>query len=131
MFKKLIYAGIFQSNCRNIRNRIPINFIVILIGIFGLFQIDSANAAQFNAGVAKVNITNTEPASIVNNSLYVKELVLDNGTTRAVIITLEAVAIRGIGSISSDYLSQVRSQIKEELNNEAAGEKRLILKSRS
>ena len=91
-------------------------FILLIIMVIGLFLNDTADGAELKAGVAKVNITNTKSAGLVNDSLYVKALVLDNGSTRLVIITVDAVAIGGIGSISNDYLVKVRSQIQKDLN---------------
>jgi hypothetical protein len=52
--------------------------------------------------------------------LYVKALVLRNAATTAVIATVDAVAIAEIGSIRNDYLANVRSRLREELNIEAA-----------
>ncbi len=91
-------------------------FLVMIIVVMELFLNGAADATQLKAGVAKVNITNTELAGLVNDSLYVKALVLDNGSTMAVIITVDAIAIGGIGSINNDYLVNVRSQIQEDLN---------------
>ena len=94
--------------------------IMIILAIELLLPIGTANAAQLKAGVAKVNITNTKSAGLINDSLYVKALVLDNGTTKVVIITVDAVAIGGIGSISNEYLAKVRSQIQKDLNIKSA-----------
>ena len=111
-------------------------FILTIIMIIGLFSNTAVNASQLKAGVAKVNITNTESIinptydkdriqfmgtgvlhpDLINDSLYVKALVLDNGTTKVVIITVDAIAIGEIGSISNEYLIKVRSQIQKDLN---------------
>ena len=69
------------------------------------------------AGVAKAIITDTE-AGPANDPLYTKALVLRSGTTTVVIATVDAVAIAEIGSIGNDYLANVRSHLKEELNLE-------------
>ncbi len=116
MLKKNIYIDEFLPNCRNSPNRFRLKILVMLIGVFGLLQVSTANAARLKAGVAKINITNLEAGGLVNDSLYVKALVLENGPIRAVIITVDAVAIGGIGSIGDDYLEKVRSQIQNELN---------------
>ncbi len=76
----------------------------------------TASAAPLKAGVAKVNITNTESAGLIHDSLYVKALVIEYGATRAVIISVDAVAIGEAGSISNDYLANVRSQVQKDLN---------------
>ena len=83
--------------------------------VCGLVSVGDANAAQLWAGVAKVDITNTE-AGLVNDRLYVKALVIKNDTATAAIVTVDAVAIAEIGSIRNEYLGKVRSQIEKELN---------------
>ncbi len=67
------------------------------------------------AGVAKVIITDPE-AGPANDPLYVKALALRSGAATAVIVTVDAVAIAEIGFIKNDFLANVRSQLKEELN---------------
>ena len=71
-------------------------------------------SAGLLAGVAKVDITNRE-AGPVNDPLYVKALVLKSGETTVVLVTVDAVAIGGIGPIPDDYLSKVRGQLHEGL----------------
>jgi len=74
----------------------------------------TAEAAQLQAGVAKVDITDrTVP---VNDPLYAKALVLRDEATTAVIITVDAVAIGEIGRIKNDFLANVRAQLQKELN---------------
>ncbi|MDR3622054.1 MAG: hypothetical protein P4L85_22080 [Paludisphaera borealis] len=73
-----------------------------------------ALAARLRAGVAKVDITNTE-AGPINDPLFVKALVIKDDATTAVIITVDAVAIGEIGHIRNDYLSKVRSRLEKEL----------------
>ena len=116
MFNKSDCSRIFQQYCRYTRKRIRLAFIVMAIVTIGQFLFAATVAAQLKAGVAKVNITNTETGGLVNDSLYVKALVLDNGTTTAVIISIDAIAIGGIGSLSNDYLYKVRSQIEKDIN---------------
>ena len=86
---------------------------------------------QLRAGVAKVDITDTESgaatdplyanvdAGTANDPLYVKALTLKKDTTAVVIITVDAVAIGEIGSIRDEYLATVRTRLNEELNIEA------------
>ena len=74
----------------------------------------AAEAAQLQAGVAKVDITDrTVP---VNDPLYAKALVLRDGDTTAAIITVDAVAIGQLGRIKNDFLPHVRAQLQKELN---------------
>lgn len=76
----------------------------------------AAGAAPLQAGVAKVDITDrTVP---VNDPLYAKALVLRDGTTTAVIITVDAVALGEIGRIKNNFLANVRAQLQKELNIE-------------
>lgn len=70
---------------------------------------------QLWAGVGRADITRRD-AGPVNDPLYVKALVLRNGTTTAVIITVDAVAIGEIGWISNAYLPNVRARLQAELD---------------
>ncbi|MCX6899472.1 MAG: hypothetical protein NT105_12310 [Verrucomicrobia bacterium] len=73
-----------------------------------------AEAAQLQAGVAKVDITDrTVP---VNDPLFAKALVLRDGTTTVAIITVDAVAIGQLGRIKNDFLPNVRAQLQKEFN---------------
>ena len=74
----------------------------------------NACAAQLWAGVAKVDITR-EDAGPVNGRLHARALVVKNETTTAAIVTLDVVAVGEIGSVSDDYLANVRSQVNKEL----------------
>jgi len=90
---------------------------VLLISLLsvGSFLCESVSAVQLSAGVAKVDITNLE-AGPANDPLYAKALVLTDGETTTVIVTVDAVAIGEIGYIKNDYLDKVREQIDKELN---------------
>ena len=73
-----------------------------------------AEAAQLQAGVARVDITDrTVP---VNDPLYAKALVLRDGVTTVAIITVDAVAIGELGRIKNDFLPNVRAQLQKELD---------------
>lgn len=71
-------------------------------------------AAELKAGAAKVDITNRE-AGPVNDPLFAKALVLTDGKTTAVIVTVDAVAIAEIGSIRNEYLGNVRAALQKDL----------------
>ena len=90
-----------------------------LLSLVGLLLTGDAATAQIQAGVARLDITNTE-AKPVNDPLYVKALVIRDATATVVIITVDAVAICEIGSIRNDFLANVRSQLRQDLNIEAA-----------
>ncbi len=96
-------------------NPLPVPILLVLSLAIGLLLNDDANADQLLAGVAKVDITDRE-AGPVNDPLYVKALVLKSDRVTLAIITVDAVAIGGIGRISNDYLGIVRSRLEKELN---------------
>ena len=76
-----------------------------------LFACVSTAGAEMLAGVAKIDITDrTGP---VNDSCFAKALVLKSGGTTAVLITLDAVAVGGIGRIGNGFMATVRSGLLE------------------
>ena len=89
--------------------------IMMIFGLLPVLPVGVAHAAHLRAGVAKVDITNTE-AGLVNDRLYVKALVVSDDSTTAVIVTVDAVAIAEIGSIPNDYLANVRARLQQELD---------------
>lgn len=65
--------------------------------------------AEILAGIAKVDITDrTVP---VNDPCFAKALVLKSGETTAVLVTVDAVAIGGIGRIGNGFLANVRKEL--------------------
>ncbi|WP_395748980.1 hypothetical protein [Prosthecobacter sp.] len=67
--------------------------------------------AEMLAGVARVDITDrTGP---VNDPCFAKALVIQQGETKAVIITLDAVAVGGIGRIGNGFMATVRRGLEE------------------
>lgn len=73
-----------------------------------------AQACELRAGVAKIEIS-SEEAGPPQGPLYVKALVLCDGTTTGAILTLDVVAIGEIGPIGNEFLGQVRKQLESEL----------------
>ncbi|MCE5309753.1 MAG: hypothetical protein LLG20_19135 [Acidobacteriales bacterium] len=71
-------------------------------------------AGPLMAGVARVEITDRS-AGPVNDPSYAKALVLKDGATSAVIITVDAVAIGELGRIGNSYLANVRAQLHKDL----------------
>jgi hypothetical protein len=71
-------------------------------------------AAELMAGAAKVDITR-EDAGPVDGRLHVRALVLKSGSTSAVIVTVDVVAIGEIGHVSDEYLGTVRKRIEDQL----------------
>jgi hypothetical protein len=70
---------------------------------------------SLRAGVAKSEISTTDPSMTVHDPLFAKALVLDDGTTRVAIIAMDVVAIGGIADISDEFLPQLRARIEEDL----------------
>ncbi len=97
------------------RGRRPSARLTLILAMVALCPIAPVGAAQLRAGVAKGIITDAT-AGPSNDPLYVKALILDDGLTRMVIITADAVAIGEIGYIKNDYLAKVRAQLQTELN---------------
>ena len=67
-------------------------------------------------GVAKSDITVESAEIVVNDPLYAKALVLDDGVTQVAIIAMDAVAIGGICDIKDSFLPRLRKRIEEELD---------------
>lgn len=81
--------------------------------MLGFAAMETAHAAQLEAGAAKVDITH--PKAPADDPLYVKAFVIKSGDTTAAIVTVDAVAIGEIGSIGNDYLGKVRSRVEQDL----------------
>lgn len=80
----------------------------------GSIPATSLVAAELLAGTATVDITDRE-AGPTNDPLFAKALVLSSGDTSLVIVTIDAVAIGGIGRIGDDFMPTVRRQLSSEL----------------
>lgn len=74
----------------------------------------SAHAASLRAGVAVEDITTENPTVVVHDPLRVKTLVLDDGSTKAVIVCLD------VGGVSTTLLSMIRSRLRDELSVDEA-----------
>lgn len=90
-----------------------VTICVLLLVNAGILSTASARS-ELRAGAAKVDITNREVGP-ANDTLYAKALVLKNGATTTVIVTVDAVAIGEIGGIGNTYLPNVRRQLEKEL----------------
>ena len=102
---------------RNHWNKIMRTFsLSVPVVLAALFLVADTRAAEpLWAGVAKVDITHKE-AGPANDPLYVKALALRQGTHSVVLITVDAVAIGGIGHIRNDYLPNVRAALRKGFN---------------
>ncbi len=81
--------------------------------LVGIFLAALLPAAPLLAGAAKVDIT--DERGKVNDRLFVRALVLKSGETVAALVSVDAVAIGGIGHIKDDYLPSVRAALQKEL----------------
>jgi hypothetical protein len=82
--------------------------LVLLLGMM-----TGAHADDLLAGTAVVDIS--ERAVPVNDPCFAKALVLRRGDTTAVLVTVDAVAIGGIGRIGNGFLANVRTDLQREL----------------
>jgi len=80
----------------------------LTISIILICQIKSY-PKSLKAGVITVNITRDNPTTWINDSIYAKILVMDDGSTRAVIITTDLI------KIEDTLLREIRNQIQEKL----------------
>jgi len=85
--------------------------LVAAVGLACLPMVVTAVGLQ--AGAAKVDIT--DERGPVNDRLYARALALRSGDTTAVLVSIDAVAIGGIGRIKDDFLPRVRAELKKEL----------------
>lgn len=72
----------------------------------------AAARAEMLAGVAKVDITD-RTVPLVNDPCFAKALVLKSGGTTAVVITLDAVAVGGIGRVGNGFMATVRTGLQD------------------
>ncbi len=68
-----------------------------------------------HAGVAKSDISYMTEGLRINDPVYAKALVLDDGQTQLVILAMDVTAIGGIGEIGDDFLPGLRARIEKEL----------------
>lgn len=87
-------------------------FCLILASLCSLSPA-AVNAGELRAGAAKVDISNRNVP--VNDPLFVKALVISDGEQTGVIVGVDAVAIGEIGSITNEYLGNVRAEIDKTL----------------
>ncbi|MCK4965933.1 hypothetical protein KAS50_02815, partial [bacterium] len=83
-------------------------FIILVLTIL-LISFPNVSFSALRAGVAKVNITKEKPTSLVNDPLFTRALVIDDGKTKAIIVTLD------IGGVSEKLLSEVRELVNKNL----------------
>ena len=87
--------------------REKISVFILTLSVI-LVSFHSVNGTTLRAGVSRINITDDNPTILVNDSLYAKALVFDDGKTKAIIITLDIIGI--------DF--QTVTEIRNRINNE-------------
>ena len=89
--------------------------LILISGIAGFMifiDLSDVNAATLRAGVSKINITKDNPTGPVNDPIYAKALVLFDGKTKAVIITMDIVYVE------DEFIIKIRDRIRNELKIE-------------
>src|SRR5215470_552370 len=84
--------------------------LFILLLTTAVIATRGAAAEPLRAGVARIDITNPQAAR-VNDPCYAKALVLNQGELTAVLVTVDAVAIGGIGAIRDTFMDSLRQEL--------------------
>lgn len=103
---KLLFNNATMKDAIKIIKKSPVLFFITLLIIT---CIQGASGASIRAGVAKVNITKDNPTIFVNDSLYAKALVLDDGKNKALIITVDIIYV------TNQFVADIKTQIENEL----------------
>jgi len=77
--------------------------------------VEAADGGVLRAGVAKSDISTDAEGVRINDPVYAKALVMDDGATQLVIVAMDVTAIGGIGEIGDDFLPALRVRIENEL----------------
>ncbi len=94
--------------------RYPLLCILSLIAVHCLATSSrSDDSGKLLAGAAKVDVTDYDSGP-VNDPLYVKVVVLKQGGTAAVVMSVDAVAIGEIGPVKNAFFPNVREQLEKE-----------------
>lgn len=86
--------------------------LVIACGL-GLLSTNGTEAAPLKAGVAKVDVSHAD-AGPPSPPCYVRALAISDGTTTAVLCSIDAVSIGQIGHIRNDFMEKVRTALKKD-----------------
>lgn len=103
-----------SSSTTNVINCLMVRFVVTCLWWGIIASSGEAMADPLMAGAAKVDITSLEKG-VVNDRLHSRVLVLRQGKTTAVIVSMDVVAIGEIGHIRNDFLGKVRAEIQKKL----------------
>jgi hypothetical protein len=89
------------------------SFLLALLLTTAVIAPRIATAQPLRAGVAKIDITSPQAAR-VNDPCYAKALVLSQGELTAVLVTVDAVAIGGIGAIRDTFMDSLRQELAKD-----------------
>lgn len=116
--KRKSFRFVFQEIMNPMSDLVRPFAVLVCVCVLPLCRfISDVHGAQIQAGVGKVDITD-RAAGPVNDPLFAKVLVLKEGSTNIVLITIDAVAIGEIGRIKNNFLPNVRAKLQEELGIE-------------
>ena len=115
MKKNLSIRIKYVFTCGDMFNRAKLWLIMFLTGITVISGTAAVNAAQLKAGVAKANITRSDTDGLINDSLYARVLVLDNGSEGVVIISLDTRAIGEKGGVGNNFTERLRNRIQDQM----------------
>ncbi|MFN7768203.1 MAG: hypothetical protein ACK5TO_07625 [Planctomycetaceae bacterium] len=88
------------------------SLVVIGCGVV-LLSASAVHAAPLKAGVAKVDVSHPD-AGPPQPPCYVRALALSDGTTTAVLCSIDAVSIGQIGHIRNDFMEKVRGALQKD-----------------
>lgn len=88
---------------------------VCLLCMAAMVTASDRPSSGLRAGVAKSDITTDAEGVRVNDPLFAKALVLDDGQTKLAIIAMDVTAIGGIGEVRDGFLPTLRNRIEREL----------------
>jgi hypothetical protein len=89
-----------------------IRIVLALTFFWGMFLHGPSGFAQLSAGTGKSNITAVNCGE-VHDSLYVRALVLESGPVRVAVLSMDVIAIGGIGDIPDSFLPSVSGKLKK------------------
>lgn len=98
----------------------PFRAATFALSISVLFtMLASSSFAQdppvLRAGAAKSDISRVEDGLRINDPVYAKALVLEQGDTKVAIVAMDVTAIGGIGEVLDSFLPELRARLEKEL----------------
>jgi hypothetical protein len=91
------------------KKMVRVTAIFLLVAIMEITAVSEVKVTSLRAGAARQDITREKPKVPVNDALFAKALVFDNGKTKVVIIAID------LGGVNSDFVAKVRQRVQDEL----------------